>query len=380
VKRDDELPELVVVVQPASPSGERVHARGDRRPFWTRRRRRLTSAIAGAAAAVVLVVLSLAVDDSEPETATPTLPTASLTAPTTLRPPTPSLLGAEPTNLLLWSFDGESHLQILDLDSGELRRFDVRGGLALFALRRNVAVFNGDDGAKIVSAAGATSSDGLGPGVYPVVDRDADAVWVLADDTPRRWQRRGIDGAVLDELPFDGSFSVVPYAERSVLLVSAGGTALFDLVTRDRQALTPSMVIAASGSTLIGRSCNQQSCSLTVFDMETRRERALLTDVPIDDANNATLSPTGDYLAITRRGVEGRRAEIVATSTGVTRWRSPIGAYGSSAWSWSPDAKWFFVAMSGERAIAVNTSGGAWTQREVPLSFTPLHGIAVTYR
>jgi hypothetical protein len=379
VKHDDELPELVVMVQPISPSGERVRARGDRRPSWSRGRRRLIT-IAGAATAVVLAVLSLTVDRSEPGTTTPGPPAVPLTAPTTIRPPTPDVLGAEPTNLLLWSFDGESQLQILDLDSGDLRRFEVPGGLALFALRRNVAVFNGDNGSKIVSATGATTSDGLGPAVYPVVERDADAVWVLADDTPRRWQRRGIDGAVLDELPFDGRVSVVTYTERSVLLVSAAGTALFDLDTGDRQALTPSMAIAASGSNLVGRSCKQQSCSFTVFDMETRRERALLTDVPIDDANNATLSPTGDYLAITRRGADGRRAEIVATSTGLTLWRSPIGAYGSSAWSWSPDAKWFFVAMSGELAIAVNTNSSTWTQREIPLSFTPLHGIAVTYR
>ncbi|HUP75794.1 MAG TPA: hypothetical protein VM282_22355 [Acidimicrobiales bacterium] len=101
----------------------------------------------------------------------PASTSAPITVPTTVRTPSPNILGTDPTRLLLWTFDNDSRLQTLDLDSGELRPLGVRGGIALFPLFRHVVVFDGDNGSSIVSAIGATSVEGLGPGAYSIVER-----------------------------------------------------------------------------------------------------------------------------------------------------------------------------------------------------------------
>ena len=334
------------------------------------------------AAAIVIASLGVVGDEADPQAAapSPTPSSAPVAAPTTGRTPIPNILGAASTSLLLWSFDSQSRLQVLDLDSGELRPLGPKGGYALLPLLRNVVIFDGDNGSSVVSAIGATSTENLGPGAFPIVERDSRKLWVLSDDVPRRWQLRAVDGTILDVLPFESNVAPVAFSSRAVMLVSIQGTWLFDLVTREQQMLTSARVIAAGGPNLISRSCSGQLCTFTVIDIETRRERVLLRDLPVDDANNASLSPDGAYLAITAKTPEAsRHAEIVSVSTGMTVWKSPAGAYSSGAWSWSPDSKWLFVTMSGRQVLAVRARG-PWAETAIPLSLIPLHGIAVTYR
>ena len=107
-----------------------------------------------------------------------------------------------------------------------------RVGMRCCRYYRNVVIFDGDNGSSVVSAIGATSTENLGPGVYPVVERDSRKLWVLSDDVPRRWQLRAVDGTILDVLPFESNVAPVAFSDRAVMLVSIQGTSLFDLVTR----------------------------------------------------------------------------------------------------------------------------------------------------
>jgi hypothetical protein len=242
-------------------------------------------------------------------------------------------------------------------------------------------VFDGDNGSSIVSAIGATSAEGLGPASYPVIERDGRKLWTLSEESPRRWQRRAVDGTILDVLPIDTSVGLLPYSDRAVLLISREGTSLYDLVTHQQQLLTSSLAFSAGGNALLARSCNERVCNpnLIVIDIRTREERTLLSDVPFDDAAYATLSPDGGYIAITKKGDGGRHTEIVTTNNGTTVWKSPIGAYGFNAWSWTPDSEWFFVALTKVEVLAVSMRNPS-THTEIPLSYTPWHGLAVTYR
>ena len=374
------MPALEVELRPiASTAGDRGGHLGAPQPAPPpdRRRRRFTIVAVIVVVAFVFVALS-AVGDDEPDPEAVAPAPASTAAPTTLQTLGPNILGTESTGLLMWSFDSQYRLQVLDLDSGELRPLGVRGGFALFPLSRNVVVFDGDNGSFVVSPIGATSASQLGGGVYPVVERDTRKLWVLSNDVPRRWQERFVDGTILDVLPFEANFSVVHYSDHAVLLVSAEGTSLFDRVTRQREFLTPTRVFAAGGPNLIGRTCAER-CTLTVIDIETRIERVLVSDMPVDDANNAMLSPDGDYLVIGRMVPEfGRRAEIVAVSTGATQWQSPVGVVSAGSWSWSPDSRWFFATASDHQVFAVDMRA-PWVNTEISLPLAPLNGLAVTY-
>jgi len=130
---------------------------------------------------------------------------------------------------------------------------------------------------------------------------------------------------------------------------------------------------------MIGRTCTDQRCTFTVIDTETRKERVLLSDVPVDDARNAMLSPDGDYLAISRADpAVGRRGEIVAVSTGATLWQSPVAASAPLSWSWSPDSRWLFLTTS-DRQVLVVDMRAPWVRTAITLPVAPLHGLAVTY-
>lgn len=388
MRPDRGTPELEIELHPIAPAtrgGDRYRApQPAPQSAPDPRHRRFT--LVGAVAVVCIVVVTLGLaggDDAEPDAATPapSSTSAATVVPPPIRAATPNILGAGSTRLLMWSFDYQSRLQVLDLDSGELRPLGVRGGFALFPLLRHVVVFDGDNGSSVVSAIGATSMEKLGRAVYPVVERDTGKLWVLSNDAPRRWQQRAVDGTVLDVLPFEANYSVVPHSSRAVLLVSAEGTSIFDLVTRQRQLITPTRVFAAGGPNLLGRTCTDRRCTFTVVDFETRRERVLLSDIALDDASNALLSPDGAFLVIGRTTPEfGRRAEIVSLTTGATHWPSPAGVVSSStSWSWSPDSRWLFVATTDERVLAVDMRA-PWVHTEIPLSLAPHNALAVTYR
>jgi hypothetical protein len=286
--------------------------------------------------------------------------------------------------LLLWTFDSDSRLQVLDLDSGQLKALGPRGGSTLYPWLRRVVI--ADYGlARVVSSTGQILTEVVGFGL-PVPVPDSQLLWTLSDAFPRRWQQHFIDGTLVDEIPIDAntSSSLLPYRDRTVLLVSTAGTSLFDLGTRQQRPITAARVVAASGPTLIGRACVAERCTLTVVDAETGRERVLVSDLSPNDASNATLSPDGRYLAITRKAVEsGRHALVIDVATGATLLQTSAGiSFGGvgPAWSWSPDSSWLFITMSAQQVIAVNARGGVFTQIDIALPLTPLHGIAVTRR
>jgi hypothetical protein len=284
--------------------------------------------------------------------------------------------------LLLWSFDNESKLQVLDLDSGQLRPLGPRGGAALYPLKRQVVIAD-FGGAHVVSATGEPLTEIQGFGLPIAVD-DTQLLWTLSDAFPRQWQQHFVDGTLVREIPVGANTSLLPYSDRAVLLVSATGTSLFDLITQQQRLITPTRVVASKGPTLIGRACLAERCTLTVIDADTGGERVLVSDLSINDANNATLSPDGRYLAITRQAVDsGRHALVVDVATAATLLQTSAGisfAGGGPAWSWSPDSSWLFVTMSAQQVVAVNARGGVFTQVDIALSLTPLHGIAVTHR
>src|SRR4029453_11085713 len=126
---------------------------GAPQPAPDRRRRRITIAAVIGGVVILFVALSaIGDDDPDPDAVTPA--PAPTSAPTTLRTLGPNILGTDSTGLLLWTFASQYRLQVLDLDSGELRPLGVRGGFALFPLYRNVVVFDGDNGSSIVSPVG----------------------------------------------------------------------------------------------------------------------------------------------------------------------------------------------------------------------------------
>jgi hypothetical protein len=318
-------------------------------------------------------------DGSDPKTVTPS-PATTLPS-QTLRTPTPGIAGTAPTDLLLWSIDPRSRLQVLDLDSGELRTLGNRGGIAFFGLLRQLVIFDGDEGSRVVTATGQTVSQNLGRGAFPVAVPDSQTLWVLSDASPRRWQRRAIDGALLDEIPFDASVWVVPYTDRAVLLSSIDGTSLFNLVTRQSQPLTATRVIAAAGRNLIGETCKSDGCTLTAIDGETRDER-VLTVLPPDDGGRVTLSPDGRYLAIALKAFDpGHAAVIMEAPSGGPRWIHSASVFiDGSAWSWSPDSDWFFIKVDADRIHAVNVRDRSVPEIDIGLPLAAGQGIAVTRR
>jgi hypothetical protein len=383
VKRDRDLPALEIELEPARPATRQAPPESPK-PTKGPRRRRLIIGAAALVAVTVLVAVSMLDERSKPEAA-PVVPDAvpaSTTAPTTVRTAVPGVLGQANTNLLLWSFDEDSRLQVLDLDSGQLRPLGPLGGSALYPLWRQVVIAD-FGGASVVSATGAILSEIQGFGL-PVAVRDTQLFWTLSEAFPRRWQQRAVDGTLIREISVDANTELLPNSSGGVLLVSQAGTSLFDLVTRQQRLITPTRVVAAEGRTLIGRTCNAEGCTLTVVDPDTGRERLLVSDLSINDARNATLSPDGRYLAITRRAVDsGRHALVIDVATAATLLQTSAGiSFGGSgpAWSWSPDSSWLFITMSAQQVIAVNARGGVFTQIDIALTLTPLHGIAVTHR
>jgi hypothetical protein len=387
VKRDRDLPALDIDLEPARPAmGTRDRHAPQQKPRPARgsRRRRLTIGVAALVAVTVLIGVSTLDGRSKPEAApmVPDAVPAATTAPPTIRTATPGVLGETNTNLLLWTFDSDSRLQVLDLDSGQLRTLGPGGGSALYPLWRQVVIADFGS-ARVVSVTGETLSEILGFGL-PVVVHDTQLLWTLSDPFPRRWQQHFVDGTLTRDIPVDSNTSLFPYSDRAVLLVSPTGTSLFDLVTRQQRPITPTQVVAAEGPTLIGRACTAERCTLTAIDADTGRERVLVSDLSINDAVNATLSPDGRYLAITRKAVEsGRHALVIDVATAATLLQTSAGISfggGGPAWSWSPDSSWLFITMSAQQVIAVNARGGVFTQIDIALPLTPLHGIAVTRR
>jgi hypothetical protein len=385
VKTDRGIPELEIELRPIAPSTGGGNHHSAPQPASARDpRRRWTIAGLVAVAAIVIVTLSvIGGNDSGPDTVAPAPSPTSTSAlqPATIQISAPNILGAAPSSLLLWSFDDKFRLQVLNLDSGELRPLGAHGGFALFPLFRDVVVFDGDNGSSVVTANGATTTEQLGKGTYPVVEREGRTFWVLANDAPRQWQKRALDGTVLDVLPFDARYGVVHYTDHAVLLTSAEGTSLFDLITRQREFLTPAHVVAAGGPNLLARNCVEQRCTLTLIDIATRLERAVVVDVAVDDANTATLSPDGAFIAMNRTSPEfGRQATIISVVTGAAQWQSPAGASSSSpSWSWSPDSRWFFTTTTDAKVLGVDMRA-PWVRLEIPLSLAPVNGLAVTYR
>jgi dipeptidyl aminopeptidase/acylaminoacyl peptidase len=112
-------------------------------------------------------------------------------------------------------------------------------------------------------------------------------------------------------------------------------------------------------------------------------ERPLVPSIPGADAANASISPTGTFVAVTHKAVgQGRYAQIFSVTTGAEVWRSPDGISFTGigpAWSWSPDGRWLFVTMSADEIIAARTDG-LLPDARIKLTTAPLDGIAVTYR
>lgn len=382
MKRDRWLPELEIELQPLQPA-LRAPEGGEGpqpQPVGHRTRRQLVIAVAAVVAAGALIA-TMVLDDSDPERVTPT--TAPTSVPAT-RILLPGILGRASTGLLLWSIDTQSRLQVLDLDSGELRVLGNRSGLAMFGLSREIVLFDGDSGSRVVNASGQTITAELGRGVMPVAVRDSQTLWVLAEERPRRWQKRSTDGTLLDELPFDGSVWLTPHGTNAVLLSSLNGTSLFDLDTRQQKPITPTRVIAAGGYNLIGQTCSGERCTLTVIDADFRVERVLLADISAADANTALLSPDGRYLAIAPQASGAdRRAEIIDVATAKTVWQRPASMFFSGsgpAWSWSPDSTWLFVKVAAERMLAIDMRSHPFSQYEIGLPLAAGQDIAVTRR
>ncbi|HEV8297807.1 MAG TPA: hypothetical protein VGQ20_10935 [Acidimicrobiales bacterium] len=298
----------------------------------------------------------------------------------------PDVLGDGGHEFVLWAFDEYSQLMRIDLETGNIRRFDwQKGGLATFGMYRTIAVFRGDGGTDIIDASGSTTAKGLGAGVAPIVDQSAQSLWTLGNDLPRTWQAMFVDGTVIQRLPIGPAEGVVPipFENRELLIRSRDGTVILDLSTGERRPLTATQVVSVGLGTALSRSCSSGECALSTIDLRTGVERPLVPSIPGADAANASISPTGTFVAVTHKAVgQGRYAQIFSVTTGAEVWRSPDGISFTGigpAWSWSPDGRWLFVTMSADEIIAARTDG-LLPDARIKLTTAPLDGIAVTYR
>ncbi|TML12158.1 MAG: hypothetical protein E6G39_12275, partial [Actinobacteria bacterium] len=145
MKRDRVVPELEVELRPAPPATDkRGRETRQRKPARDSQRRLFVVGVAVVVTMSVLIALSMVGDGPARQTVTPAPSPVTIAAPETTRTPTPGILGSASTSLLLWSVDTQSRLQVLDLDSGELRVLGNRGGIAFFALLRQIVIFDGD--------------------------------------------------------------------------------------------------------------------------------------------------------------------------------------------------------------------------------------------
>lgn len=399
-ERGRDLPELEVELQPAaSGTGSIASDRSSPNPRLDRRLTVVALVVALVAAFVAFVALDG--DDPAPESAVPTLPaaptrpipvTATAAAATTTRwTPAPGLLGATDTGLMLWSFDGDSKLQWVDLDTGEVQSLSPSGGAALAAFDRGSIVIYaqgatqtfGNGGNPVIDSKGNVVQrlDGLVP---PVAVRDTPYVWVQTTDGPRRWQLRHPDRGIVVELLPDAASTIVHSDSRTSLLVTRDGTSSFDLASHATQRITTTQVVAAAARWMIGLRCSNDQCTLTAIDVATLTERVLRADLSRFDVAGSLLSPDGRYLAITRKPAEpGRYAEIIDVATSRSIWSSSLAVSFTGlgpAWSWSPDSRYFFVAMSERRVIALDVRENPAREIGLDLPHTPFHGIAVTAR
>ena len=391
--RDPDPPELEIQLMPdttasrpvvAEPSpGDREATRGHRPSRW------LLLCVVAIVAALVVTSLVLRATDSEDSASPTTLrgePNASTIAiGSTVRTPTPTMLGAKPTGLSLWTFDADSRLQVLDLDSGQQRNVGVPGDRELIALSGETLVIWGANSAHVIDTNGETLRRRLGDSNQrPIPMTGTGQLWVLSGDMPRRWQLHHPDGGLITEVPHDPFGGFVHFNERAVLLTTGFGTSRFDIQTRQTELITTTNVIAASGGAMIGRRCSGDLCTLTAIDVETRRERLLRADLPVNELPDAMLSPDGRHLALAYKSAStGRFVEIFDVADARAAWRSQVGLSYSGdgpAWSWSPDSTLLFVAMSEQHVIAVSVRAQPLTHTDLALTIKPYHGLAATQR
>ena len=366
--RDPDPPELDIELIPDTATSRPVVAEpgpADREPSHGRRHSRwLLASVVAIVAALAVTWLAMGDTDSEDD---------------------PNLFGPNPTGLLLWTFDADSRLQVLDLDSRQLRSVGVPGDHDLIALSSETLVIWGDNSAHVIDTTGATLRRRLGDShQHPIAMTGTGQLWVLSGDMPRRWQLHHPDAGLITEVPYDPFGRLVHFSERAVLLTSGPGTSLFDIITRQTQVVSSTPIIAAGGGSMIGLRCSGDLCTLSAIDVETGRERQLRADLSVRELPDTTLSPDGRHLAIAHKSAaSGRFVEIIDVAAARTAWRSPVGLSYSGdgpAWSWSPDSTRFFVAMSEQRVIAVNVLAQPLAHTDLALTLKPYHGIVVTHR
>lgn len=265
----------------------------------------------------------------------------------------------------------DTGLQLLDTDTGDLRRIAIRRP-AMASLTETLFTVGG---AIVVDAdvdVVALPRDTVRPTrlaahhrAVPTVDDDS--VWVFDAPTPYvsgTASRIGLDGTVHDQI------RVPAIAEPLVgtaagLLVTAPGAVTLVSGDGQRRPVAPGVAVASDGRRLAWLQCtNDLSCTVNIgtVDDPDQVRTTLGSDVlpaGVFDLPTGTFSPDGSLLALplyasrTSRGVEDVTISIIDTATGieVRRLAGSTSTPFDAPSAWSPDSAWLvFVSGSDIRA------------------------------
>ena len=271
----------------------------------------------------------------------------------------------------------DTGLQLLDTDTGDMRRIAIRRPTpaalteTLFTVGDTIVVHADID--VVVLPAGTSRPIRLASRHRAVPTVDDDSVWVFDAPTPYvsgTASRVGLDGTVHDQIQLPAiAEPLVGTAEG--LMVSAPGAVIFVSGDGQRRPVARGMAVATDGRRLAWLQCfNDMSCAVNVGTVDdpgqvrTALQPGVLPagvfDLPI-----GTFSPDGRWLALplyesrASRGLDEVRISIIDTATGIEAQRldgSTVTPFDTPS-AWSPDSAWL-VFVSGSDVRAWRTADG----------------------
>jgi len=271
----------------------------------------------------------------------------------------------------------DTGLQLLDTDTGDLRRIAIRRPTpaalteTLFTVGDAIVVHADID--VVVLPASTSRPTRLASRHRAVPTVADDSVWVFDAPTPYvsgTASRVGLDGTVHDQIQLPAiAEPLVGTAEG--LMVSAPGAVIFVSGDGQRRPVARGLAVATDGRRLAWLQCfNDMSCAVNVGTVDdpgqvrTALQPGVLPagvfDLPI-----GTFSPDGRWLALplyesrASRGLDEVSISIIDTATGIEAQRlkgSTVTPFDTPS-AWSPDSAWL-VFVSGSDVRAWRTADG----------------------
>jgi hypothetical protein len=283
---------------------------------------------------------------------------------TTARPGEGALLPGAPDLTIVAADD--TGLQLLDTDTGDLRRIAIRRPAAaslsetLFIVGGGIVIDADTDVVVVPQSTPRPSRIAAGHRAIPTIDDSS--VWVFDNVTPYvigTASRIGLDGTVHAQVELPAiAKPLVGTADG--LIVGAPGAVSFVANDGQRRLVARGMAVATDGQRLAWLQCSDDlACVINIGTIDDPTQVRSVLDPAVLPAGffglpTGTFSPDGRWLALplyrsrSSRGLEDVTVAIIDTATGTEAHRvdgSSLTPYDTPL-AWSPDSAWL-VFVSG---------------------------------